>query len=127
MRALPDADRALLTKMFGRLGSDQPGEILAAVHLINQFLQRRQVTWDNVINPPSPKPEGCRAPPKPEPNSEPQSDCRDNMFFCQQNYDYCSEWEQDFIHSVSKLRRLSQKQQDCLGRIADKLRARGFV
>lgn len=42
-------ERERLVKLLGMTGSNQDGEALNALRLVNSFLQDRKLTWDQVI------------------------------------------------------------------------------
>lgn len=48
-------DTALLAKVLGRLGSDQPGEVLAAAKQATSMLARAGASWRDVLAPSAPK------------------------------------------------------------------------
>lgn len=45
-------DLKIFIKICGRLGSDQDGEFLAAARTAAGFLEKRKLTWEEVLTPP---------------------------------------------------------------------------
>ena len=121
MNALPEADRTKLAKLLGMLGSAHAGERDAAACAAHRLVQQRGITWHDVVTPPLPQPAIAQ--------HRYQTDHIQNadLVFCQQHASACTDWEQEFVRSVSMRRSMSQKQRDVVARIAESLRGRGFL
>lgn len=106
-------ERTRLTGALNLLASNHPGEVQAAATAAARIVQRAGVTWDELLRPAGLQ---ARAEPRPPPG------CGD-LWECARSMHLLTEWEQDFIVSVSQQRLLSQKQRAVLARIAAKVRA----
>ena len=121
MNALPDSDRTKLAKLLGMLGSAHAGERDAAACAAHRLVQQSGITWHDVVTPPLPQPAIAQR--------RYQTDHIRNvdLDFCQYHASACTDWERQFIRSVSMRQSMSQKQRDVVVRIAESLRGRGFL
>lgn len=108
--------RTKLAKLCGMLGSDHAGERAAAGLKATEFVRSLGLSWADVFTnatstqTPTPHEPGWRA----------------NLQFCQQHIRRCSEWERNYVASVSQRRSgLTPAQAAKLKQIADALRQQG--
>jgi hypothetical protein len=114
-------DRALLARVLGMLGSDHPGEVLAA-HQAERIRRVEGVTWPELLAPPPcailrRTPIHCLAL------------LDEAIRLCLGHPEHLTDWERDFL--VSPLPqpplRLSPKQRAVLDRIATKILVAGMA
>lgn len=104
------AERTRLAGVLGMLGSPHPGERDAAALAADRLVRGRGLTWDAVLQ------ESAR----PQVRAEPPPG--GDLWECARSVHLLTEWEQDFVVSVSQQRTLSEKQRAVLARIAARLR-----
>jgi hypothetical protein len=113
MNALSPVDTSRLETMLEiTRTSDFSGERDAAISAANRLLRQRNLTWRDVLL------QNFAA----QRSSEPS--WREDVAQCIRAFDTLTEWEQRFIVSLRKFRRLSAKQTAVLRDIASKARAR---
>jgi hypothetical protein len=110
MTALAQSDRTRLVKMLAMLGSDHPGERDAAGLAAHRLLQKRGLTWDDVM---SPRP-AERRPPE-------FGVWRTTCVRLMENPLALRAWERTFVSDLPKFPRISTKQRYVLGEIAKRV------
>ncbi len=96
-----------LGKLIPRLGSEFDGEVIATARAIERTLKAAGRDWHDLAN-------ALRAPP---------TDWRSVARFCADHQGQLSARELDFIISISRLPRITEKQANWLRDIASRLRA----
>ena len=96
-------DRDKLVKVLGRLGSDFDGERAEAARVANEMVRRAGLTWPQLVNNSAPA------------LSAPQ--WREAVEQCLAVPEAITAWEHDFLVSLRRFRRLSDKQRGILERI----------
>lgn len=110
MNMLSPADRLLLSKILGLLGSDKEGEAQAAGRAAHRLLQQRGLSWSQVLGePPTPKRE-------PERGTWRRT-CRE----LQQRSGDLRQWEVKFVFDLPNFSRISTKQRYTLTCIAERV------
>jgi hypothetical protein len=128
---LPAPAHDRFVKLCGLLTSDADGERATAARMASDLLRQHKLTWAEVLNPscqPCPK---CAGRAEQEERSRtyraPRDWSRDPWrtvaIRCLMHDDLLSEWEASFLQSVLRQRRwrLSDRQQEVLDRIADRV------
>ena len=110
-----DLDR--LVKLCGMLGSAHAGERAAAAAKADEFVKRHGLTWGDVLSPP-----GLQVDPPSCAWTEPASD-RDAALACLRWPEVLTAWEVRYLRSIASLPALSERQQDVLDGIVEKVRA----
>lgn len=109
---LSSADRSMLAKVLGMLGSTHDGEVVNAARKAHQLLQERGTTWpDLLLNAPSPLP---------IPESDHVVLARDLLG---RGKGICTDWEMRFLRGVLAFKTLSAHQQQTLDGIREKVDA----
>lgn len=109
------AERNRLAGVLGLLGSPHPGERDAAALAADRLVRGRGLSWDALL----------QAAAWPQMRAEPRPPPGGDLWECARSMHLLTEWEADFIVSVSQQRSLSGKQKSVLARIAAKVRATG--
>jgi hypothetical protein len=110
MTALAQSDRTRLVKMLAMLGSDHPGERDAAGLAAHRLLQKRGLTWDDVM---SPRPAERRMPEF----GTWRETCRRLL----EQPRALRAWERSFLADLPNFPRISTKQRYVLGEIAKRV------
>jgi hypothetical protein len=115
--AIPEDVLDRLQKLLGLLGSDFENERAVAGRMANDLLRHHKLTWADVIaaGPPASSVK-VRVWHEPKGHREAAAECLSWP-------DCLTEWEQDFLRSVSSRWHLSGRQAHCLERILIKVRA----
>lgn len=117
------ADRVLLAKLCGLLGSDHAGERENAIRLVLRFLRERGLTWfDIIVQPEAP----TVRPPAPGPRTHCTRaglDWRRAAADAAHHPELLTQWERDFLAGIQKLKALTAKQLGSLERIVLKVQA----
>ena len=103
-----------LAAILSRLDSDFAGERAAAGLLASREVRKLGLTWVEVVAP-------ARLPP-PASGLAAETHWRDVIGRCQQHDDELTDWEADFLASLSGFSRITGKQQAMLEKIAARLR-----
>jgi len=117
MSTLPHDLRTRLSKIAGRMGSEFDGERAVAAQMATKLLRDAGLTWEDVIS----------APVRPAPRP-PRRHWRGGLVGaalaaqCATFPEALSAWERDFLASVSRRWKLSDKQRRTLNIIAQKVR-----
>ena len=121
-RPLPPAVLDRLVKVLGMLGSAHDGEVVAAARQAGKILQQHGHTWSDLphLATPPPIPESIRPRPAPPPTS---GDWHDAAAACLRRADLLTEWERDFVGTLTGRRKLTAKQAAVLAKIVDRVRA----
>ena len=106
-------DRKRLVQILGLLSSEHDGERANAGAMADKMVRAAGLRWPDVILTNLPPPRGQR-----------DLDVSDAIVFCRNNIHHLSEWERDFLASVSSRHPdyLSDKQLAVLDRMVDKCR-----
>jgi hypothetical protein len=104
-----------LVKVLGMLGSDHDGEVAVAGRQANTMVKRAGLTWGDVIAP-------TKLAPPPRRWHEPRS-VPDAVALCLRWPEAITEWEANFLRSIARLDRLSEKQMKVLKRVVGKVEA----
>jgi hypothetical protein len=115
--ALAEADRTKLAQMLGLLGSDHAGERDAAGLAAHRLMQRRGLSWFDVLTPSLPLADH-------DPCADPlRGDWRAMAVACTRFPHLLDKWEWQFLGGLHRFPRLSRKQRTILTRIVTRLRA----
>ena len=88
---LAPADRAKLSAILGRLGSDHDGERAAAGLLASRFMRDHGLTWPDVLAAPAPT-----TPPPPA------TEWQRRAAWCEERAELLSLWEANFLASMGR-------------------------
>ena len=110
---LPPADRALLIKLLGMLGSDHAGERANAGKLASALLARHKTTWSQLLDATEP----TTAPRWVEPFGLHQ-----RVLAVLAHADILTDWELGFAESLKNRSHCSPKQNAILARLLDRAR-----
>jgi hypothetical protein len=127
-----EADRDKLVKILRMFGSNHDGEVAAAARRAHQLVKSRSLDWDDLIiaiggggRQEQARPRYERPPPPPSDDDEAGLIKR-----CSERAKALSEWETEFIESISasiiEWGRLTPRQRASLDRIVNKLKVRGL-
>lgn len=116
-------ERTKFVRVLRLLESDQIGEQSAAATTAMRMLRARGLDWDNLILPalPAPLPTAPRGPGAR--SAESTSTWSAKIGWLLQRPEFLTEWERDFVKSVSTRGRLSEKQIEVLHRTYDRVAA----
>jgi hypothetical protein len=106
-----------LCKLLGMLGSDHEGERAVAGRLASDLLRANKLTWADVIGAEPSEVPCFRVRTWHEPRGH-----REAAAECLAWPEILTDWETDFLKSISSRWRLSGRQRHCLVRIIDKCR-----
>lgn len=115
-------DRERLSKLLAMFSSSFDGEILNAAKAAERLIKARGETWESVIvfsrsvDPPPNRP----TQPKPKPH---RSAFQDEIDACVAKCNLLTEWERNFLTSISERWSLSEKQQARFDQIKVKVAA----
>lgn len=119
-----EADRDRLVKILRMFGSDHDGEVVAAARQAERLVKSRALDWDDLIIDTR-----SRRSYRPEPEPEPNGDEADLIHRCKDRELALSNWEREFITSISvsivEWGKLTPKQRSVLDRIVNKLKLNG--
>lgn len=104
-------DRRKLARVLGMLGSAHDGEIVAAARNAHAIIRRAGMTWEEVLQPP------IRALQR-----RSTGDVVIAIDECLGCSDLATEWEERFLLSLRRVRRLSDRQREVLDDILGKIR-----
>jgi hypothetical protein len=110
-----DLDRVRLAQVFGMLGSSQSGERAAAALQAERLRREAGLTWFEIVAPPASTRTFSR-------RADIESTA-DAIAFCLAWPDALTPWEWDFLQSISRRARLSDKQLDVLIKLVGNCRA----
>jgi hypothetical protein len=110
MSALPAACRAKLVKVLPLLGSDKPGEVVAAASAAHRILVKAGLSWGEI---PAVKP--------PEHREPLLGTWRTTCAELQKHQGSLRPWEKNFVANLPNFQRLSTKQRNCLREIAERV------
>jgi hypothetical protein len=106
-------DRERLARVLGMLGSDHPGEVVAAARQAERLRADAGVTWAEIIVTALPRPTRRDA----------VETIADAIEFVLNHEDDLTHWERDFVRSISRQNcRPSPKQIEVLERLVEKVR-----
>ena len=109
-------DRALLARVLGMLGSDHPGEVVAAARQAERLRADAGLTWQQIVA-------STPAIPFPAPPREPHADTGSAVAFAAAHWAFLDARDREFIGSIRHQRRpLSDKQAKWLSDIVTKCR-----
>ena len=117
--------RDKLVRILGMLGSSFEGERASAALMASNLLKNLGLTWDEIVKKPDEK-DQARPEQKAEYRDPPRGweygyDWKDQARVLM-DYDYLlTEWEYNFLESLIKQRRITQKQYEVLERISEKV------
>ncbi len=119
-----DADK--LAKLLGMLGSNQLGERASAAQKADEFVRGKGLTWFDVILP-APVAQEVAAPKEEAADDTPDifDDINDPRVAIEVLFVWAetlSDWENDFLKSVTKFRQLSEKQIETIWEALEKAR-----
>jgi len=100
---LAPADRAKLSAILGRLGSDHDGERAAAGLLATRFMHDHGLTWPDVLAAPAPT-----TPPPPA------TDWQRRAAWCADRAELLSLWEANFLASMGRRHKPPTAKQDAV-------------
>lgn len=109
---LPPAAADRLVKLAGMLGSSYDGERANAAAACTRLLHDHGLTWREVLAAPAAKPAG-----------PPPTGWRAIVAECLLMPERLTEWERGFLRNLPVFSRLSDRQQQCLDRIAARVLA----
>ena len=109
---LSSADRSMLAKVLGMLGSAHDGEVVNAARKAHQLVQERGATWPAVL--------GLDAVPPPPPEPDHIALARELLG---RGKGICTDWEMRFLRGVLAFKTLSSHQQKTLDGIREKVDA----
>ena len=109
---LSSADRSMLAKVLGMLGSAHDGEVVNAARKAQQLLQERNATWPEVL--------GLDDMPAPAPEPYHLTLARDLLG---RGKGIITRWEHNFLLGIMGHKILKQKQIETLDGIAAKVEA----
>jgi hypothetical protein len=120
MSTLLPSERLHLAKLLGMLGSNHAGERDAAGLAAHRLVQKRGITWfDVVVQPPLPETD-----PYTDPDTDPIGvSWRRTAAACSRYPHLLSRWEADFLAGLLRFPNLSCKQRSALLKIVVRLRA----
>jgi hypothetical protein len=104
------------------LGSSHDGEVLAAARAAQELLRAARMTWHDAVNPTyhnTPQPSQSYSDPP-----SPSFADKNKISFCLEWSDELTDWEYDFILSISRRAILTAKQDAVLNRIWRKCQSR---
>jgi hypothetical protein len=116
----PPALASKLVKVLGMLGSDHDGEVAAAGRRAHSMLQVEGLTWNEVINPATPR---LEQPYRPQRRWRQPWSPSDAAALCLQWPKVLDGWETRFCRSIAGQRRISAKQAAVLAGIIGKVEA----
>jgi hypothetical protein len=107
-----------LRKLLGMLGSDYDGERAVAGRMASDLLRQHKLTWSDVVGAEIHIEARPRVRVWHEPKEHREAACE-----CLAWPEVLTDWEKEFLKSISGRWHLSGRQQQCLARILDKTRA----
>jgi hypothetical protein len=107
-----------LVKVLGLLGSAHDGEVAAAGRRAHSMLQAEGLTWNEVINPATPR---LEQPYRPQRRWRQPWSPSDAAALCLQWPEVLDAWETDFCRSITAQRQISAKQAAVLAKIIGKV------
>jgi hypothetical protein len=116
MLALPPPTSAKLAKVIALLGSDQPGEVVAAAAAATRLLRAHGATWADLLRP-------CPAP-QPRPQAHATGGHRARALrLLAHSAGRLDDWQAGFLRSIAgQVRPLSPRQEAALRRIEERCR-----
>lgn len=120
MTELSSDARRKLVGVLGMLSSNHVGERDAAAQIASKIVKTAGLTWDEVI--------AVDAPVVPEYShyQPPAAGWRALAMLCASCPGGLTDWERSFLDGLPQRKLLTTKQNACLNRIAEKLRAKGY-
>lgn len=109
------ATREKLAAVLGMLGSEHDGEALNAARAAEKTRKDMGLKWHQLL---APQPQQEWAGPR---YDSATTNWREQVRRCVDHFSRLTLWEQQFVSSLSRLRRLSEKQAAILERIAAKV------
>jgi hypothetical protein len=106
-RHLPAAELRKLAKVLGRLGSNADGEVLVAARKADELVRNLGATWDQII---APSHAPLIAPPP--------ATVAAKIALLRQHIDLLTDWEVNFLASLSRFHKFSPKQLAVIDRLA---------
>jgi hypothetical protein len=106
---------AKLAKVLPLLGSDKPGEVVAAVAAAHRIQKATGLSWDDLLRGPEPAEHH-------EPSIRTWRTARLEL---QRRSGSLRAWERGFVRDLPNFQRLSPKQRNCLSGIAERVLRRG--
>ena len=106
-----------LRKLLGMLGSDYDGERAVAGRMASDLLRQHKLIWADVLGPGIEVQVGPRVRVWHEPRGH-----REAAAECMAWREILTDWERDFLRSISSRWYLSSRQEKCLARILEKSR-----
>ena len=122
MRQLAPTQK-LLVKILGQTGSDNDGIRAAAALQAHRLITEAGFQWDDVITFPT----ADRQPESRQRRYSTEHMRNDDLALAEMHIDACTDWEKQFLRSVAMRQSMSVKQRDVVRKIAQSLRARGFM
>ena len=114
--------RQKLIKCCALFASDKLGERAAAAAAAHRIIEQHDWTWSDIINPPEPQPAIGQQ------RRYPTDHVRNpDLDLAVRHSHACSDWEKNFVRSVAMQRSLSVRQRDCVAKIAQGLRMKGYL